>query len=139
MVGSWYVLVMCEKEPLLWTPPLPSNGLKTSKCGGIFTKKQSAALTLEARIMNFIVLNPQVIPNRTGPSRQVMLGRRLPMSTYRLVCLFGSRSSRKKKFFFKKRKFANLFYPYYQYFRRYVCLLGSRSSRKKTFCSKKKI
>ena len=26
MVGSWYVLVMCEKEPLLWTPPLPSNG-----------------------------------------------------------------------------------------------------------------
>ena len=66
MVGSWYVLVMCEKEPLLLTPPLPSNGQKTSKCGGIFTKKQSAALTLEARIMNFLVLNPQVIPHRTG-------------------------------------------------------------------------
>ena len=26
MVGSWYVLVLCEEEPLLWTPPLPSNG-----------------------------------------------------------------------------------------------------------------
>jgi len=76
MVGSWYVLVMCEKEPLLWTPPLPSNGRKTSKCGGILTKKQSAALTLEARIINFLVLNPQVIPHRTGPSRQVLLGRR---------------------------------------------------------------
>ena len=33
MVGSWYVIVMCEKEPLLWTPPLPSNGQKTSMCG----------------------------------------------------------------------------------------------------------
>ena len=87
---------MCEKEPLLWTPPLPSNGRKTSKCGGILKKKQSAALTLEARIMNFIVLNPQVIPHRTGPSCQVILGRRLPMSTYLLVCLLGSRSSRKK-------------------------------------------
>ena len=71
---------MCEEEPLLWTPPLPSNGRKTSKCGGILTKKQSAALTLEARIMNFLVLNPQVIPHRTGPSR-------LPMSAYRLVCV----------------------------------------------------
>ena len=39
MVGSWYVLVMCEEEPLLWTPPLTRNG-------------------------------------------------RLPMSAYRLVCLF---------------------------------------------------
>ncbi len=81
MVGSWYVLVMCEKEPLLWTPPLPSNGRKSSKCWGILTKQQCAALTLEARIMNFLVLNPQVIPHRTGPSR-------LPMSAYRLVCLF---------------------------------------------------
>ena len=87
MVGSWYVLVMCEKEPLQWTRLLPSNGRKTSKCGGILTKKQSAALTLEARIMNFLVRNPQVIPHRTGPSRQVLLGSRLPMSAYRLVCL----------------------------------------------------
>ena len=54
---------------------------------GILTKKQSAALTLEAKIMNFLVLNPQVIPHRPGPSRQVLLGSRLPMSTYRLVCL----------------------------------------------------
>ena len=61
-------------------PSVPSNGRKTSKCGGILTKKQSAALTLEARIMNFILLNPQVIPHRTGPSR-------LPMSAYRLVCM----------------------------------------------------
>ena len=30
MGGSWYVLVRREKEPLLWTPPLPSNGRKTS-------------------------------------------------------------------------------------------------------------
>ena len=88
MVGSWYVLVMCEKEPLLWTPLLPSNGRKTSKCGGILTKKQSAALSLEARIMNFLVLNPQVIPHRTGPSRQVLLGSRLPMFAYRLVCMY---------------------------------------------------
>ena len=85
MVGSWYVLVMCEKERLLWTPPLPRNGRKTSKCGGILKKKQSAALTLEARIMNFIVLNPQGIPHRTGPSCQVILGSRLPISTYWLV------------------------------------------------------
>ena len=89
MVGSWYVLVMCERESLLWTPPLPSNGRKTSKGGGILTKKQSAALTLEARIMNFFVLNPQVIPHRTGPSRQVLLGSRLPMSAYRLVTLLN--------------------------------------------------
>ena len=26
MVGSWYVLVMCEKELLLWTLLLASNG-----------------------------------------------------------------------------------------------------------------
>ena len=31
MVGSWYVLVMCEKEPLLWTLFLASNGWKTTK------------------------------------------------------------------------------------------------------------
>ena len=30
--------------------------------------------------MNFLVLNPQVIPHRTGPSRQILLSRRLPMS-----------------------------------------------------------
>ena len=52
---------------------------------GYFNEKQSAALTLDARIMNFLVLNPQVIPHRTGPSHQVILGSRLPMSAYRLV------------------------------------------------------
>ena len=26
MIGSWYVLVMCEIEPLLWTHRLPRNG-----------------------------------------------------------------------------------------------------------------
>ena len=88
---------MCEEEPLLWTPPLPSNGRKTSKCGGILTKKQSAALTLEARIMNFLVLNPQVIPHRTGPSRQVLLGSRLPMSAYRLVCVCQSPTGHNSK------------------------------------------
>ena len=31
MVGSWYVLVMCEKELLLWTILLASNGWKTTK------------------------------------------------------------------------------------------------------------
>ena len=46
--------------------------------------------------MNFLVLNPQVIPHRTGPSRQVLLGRR----------------KKNFEFFFS-------FSPYYQYFRRY--------------------
>ena len=77
--------------------------------GGILTKKQSAALTLEAGIMNFLVLNPQVIPHRKGPSRQV---------------LFGRRKKNFEMFFFS-------FYPYYQDFRRIVCLLGSRFSGEK--------
>ena len=71
MVGSWYVLVMCEKEPFMVCPrygPLCCLAMaeKPLNVGGILTKKQSAALTLEARIMNFLVLNPQVIPHRTG-------------------------------------------------------------------------
>ena len=48
---------------------------------GYFNEKTICCITLEATIMNFLVLNPQVIPHRTGPSR-------LPMSAYRLVCLF---------------------------------------------------
>ena len=60
---------------------------------GILTKKQSAALTLEARIMNFLVLNHQVIPHRTGPSRQVLLRSRLPMSAYWLGTI-GPRKAR---------------------------------------------
>ena len=69
-------------------------------------KKQSAALTLEARIMNFLVLNPQVIPHRMGPSRQVLLGHRKKkfgmfffLSTLIIsisVDMLGRQSSRKK-------------------------------------------
>ena len=76
--------------------------------GGILTKKQSAALTLEAGIMNFLVLNPQVIPHRTGPSR-------LLMSAYRLVCWVVDLVEKKKNL---KNIFFDIFfsfYPYYQY------------------------
>ena len=113
--------------------------------GYFHEKKQSAALTLEAGIMNFLVLNPQVIPHRTGPSRRVLLGSRknskklfyffLPLlSVFPSICVCWVVDVVEIFFFLR------FFYPY-QYFRRYVCLsvclLGSRSSRKKEIIKKK--
>ena len=131
MVGSWYGLVMCEKEPLLWTPPLPSNGQNTSKCGGILTKKQSAALTIEARFMNFLVLNPQVIPHRTGPSCQVLLGsRKKKFENFFLSTLIISISVNMmccRKIIFENFFFLSTLISIS------VDMLGSRSCRKKNF------
>ena len=55
MVGSWYVLVMCEKEPLLWTLLLASNGWKTTKFDLIDDPCPPTGLFVCLSAQNFLV------------------------------------------------------------------------------------